>query len=172
MNNESNANTRLNFLYDEEDFKLDMEIANEFVKNDVSMSVVLFRIDHSKTDTDDLYGESDPSDVNYFPSVELSVAKLKIEEAKNKAYNPNMSMRYQQYGNLIFDIFIQELEDKDIDISLGDVIGYADTEHNLKYWTVQNDGKITADNKHTRFGLKGFYRSITCITLDPDLFNG
>lgn len=170
--NESIANQRLNFLYDEDDFKLDMEMAEEFVKTDMNLSVILFRVDHAKSDTDDIYGESSPRDIRYMEPVELKVANLKIEEAENKTYNPNTTIRYQQYGNLTFHVFIQELQDKNVDVSYGDVIGYSDKEHNLKYWTVQDDGKITADNKHTRFGLKGYYRSIICVTLDPNLFNG
>ena len=58
-----------------------------------------------------------------------------------------------------------------MDISYGDIVGYSDKEHNFKVWQVQNDGKITADNKHTRFGIKGYYRTIACVTLDPNLFN-
>ena len=81
-------------------------------------------------------------------------------------------MRYQQYGNLIFHVFIQELKDKNVDIEYGDIISYSDKESNFNYWTVHDDGKITADNKHTRFGLKGYYRSIVCTTLDPNLFTG
>jgi len=173
MSNESNPNTRLNFLYDEDDFKLDMEMADEFVKNDMNLSVTLFRIDRAKTDTDDIYGESNARDVRYLEPVVLKVANLKIEEAENKAYNKqNQTMRYQQYGNLTFQVFIQELQDKNVDVSYGDVVGYSDKEHNFKYWSVQDDGKITADNKHTRFGLKGYYRSIMCVTLDPNLFTG
>lgn len=172
MSNTSNPNIRLNFLYDEQDFLLDMEMADEFVKNDMNLSVTLFRIKPSETDTDDIYGESNPRDVRYHTPVVLKVANIKIEEAENKSYNPNSTMRYQQYGNLIVQVFIQELIDKNVDIAYGDVLGYADKEHNFKYWTVQNDGKITADNKHTRFGLKGYYRSIEAVALDPNLFTG
>lgn len=169
---ESIPNTRLNFLYDEDDFKLDMEMAEEFTKTDMNMTVTLFRVDKAKTDTDDIYGESNQRDVRYLEPIELKVASLKIEEAENKAYNPNGTMRYLQYGNLLFHVFIQELQDKNVDISYGDVVGYSDKEMNFKYWIVQDDGKITADNKHTRFGYKGYYRSINCVTLDPNLFNG
>jgi hypothetical protein len=166
------ADTRLDFIYDEGDFKLDMEMADEFVKNDMNFTVTLFRVDRAKTDTDDLYGESNPQDFRYMPSVELKVAGFQIEEAENKSYNPNTTMRYQQYGNLTFDVFLSELTDKNVDISYGDVIGYSDKEQNFKYWTVQDDGKITADNEHTRYGYKGYYRTIMCVTLDPNLFNG
>lgn len=166
------ANTRLNFLYDEDDLRLDLEMAEEFTKNDMNITVTLFRVDRSKTDTDDLYGESSPRDIRYLEPVELKVSNIKIEEAENKSYNPNSTLRYQQYGNLIFYVLLEELNDKNVDITFGDVIGYSDKEHNFKYWTVQDDGKITADNKHTRFGLKGYYRTITCVTLDPNLFNG
>lgn len=165
-------NTRLNLFYDDADFQVDMEMAEEVTKNDMNLTVTLFRIDRAKTDTDDLYGESNPRDVRYLEPIEVKVSNLKIEEPENKAYNPNGTIRYRQYGNLIFHVLITELQDKNIDITYGDVVGYSDTEHNFKYWTVHDDGKITADNKHTRFGFKGYYRSITCVTLDPNLFTG
>lgn len=167
---ESIPNNRINFYYDENDLALDLDMAEEYVKNDMNFTVTLFRIDRPKTDTDDIYGESNRRDIHYFEPIELKVARLKIEEAKNKSYNPNTTIRYQQYGNLIFDILLNELEEKNINIDYGDVIGYSDKEQNFKFWQVQDDGKITADNKHTRFGLKGYYRTIVCVTLDPDLF--
>ena len=170
-NQQSAPNTRLNFYYDDKDLELDLDMAEEYVKNDMNFTVVLFRIDPAKTDTDDIYGESDPEDVHYLEPVELKVARFQIEEAKNSTYNPNTTLRYQQYGNLIFDVLTTELEQKNIDIAYGDIIGYADRTHNFKVWTVQNDGKIIADNKHTRFGIEGYYRTILCVTLDPDLFN-
>jgi len=169
-NQESKPNNRLSFLYDEQDLALDMEIAEEYVNNEMNFSVVLLRIDHQKSDTDDLYGESSPNDINYFEPIELSVARLKIEESQNKSYNPNSTIRYQQYGNLGFDILLTELKRKQVDVSYGDIVGYSDKENNFKFWVVQNDGKITADNKHTRFGMKGYYRTIGCVTLDPNLF--
>lgn len=172
MNNQqSKPNTRINFYYDENDLALDLEMAEEYVKNDMNFTIVLFRINHQQTDTDDIYGESDPDDVQYFEPVELKVARFKIDEAKNASYNPNSTMRYQQYGNLTFDVLTTELQEKNVDVAYGDIIGYSDREHNFKVWTVQNDGKIIADNKHTRFGLEGYYRTVICVTLDPDLFN-
>lgn len=170
MDSNNTAITRTNFYYDESDFNLDMDIANEYVQNDLNFIITLYRVDHSKTDTDDLYGESNPRDFNYLNEIQLKIASMKIIEAENKSYNPNSTIRYQQYGNLEFQVLIQELTEKNVDISYGDVVSYSDKEGNLKYWTVQDDGKIIADNKHTRYGFKGYYRSILCVTLDPNLF--
>ena len=48
----------------------------------------------------------------------------------------------------------------------------ANREDNLKYFEVSDDGKINSDNEHTQFGYKSFFRTITCVVADPNLFNG
>lgn len=163
---------RFNNFFDESDFLLDVDMARECVEHDINTSVVLFRIDRTKTETDDIYGESDPGEIIYHTPIELKVSSFKIEESENKTYNPNGIIRYQEYGNLIFSIMVEMLREKNVDIEYGDIIGYADREDNFKYWEVVNDGKIYSDNRHTHFGFKGVFRTITCTPVDPNLFDG
>jgi formylmethanofuran dehydrogenase subunit E len=94
------------------------------------------------------------------------------EKSENKSYSENGSLRYQDYGNLTFTILNKQLNDKGVDISYGDIIGYSDRESNLKYFEVFDDGKINSDNAHTQFGYKSYYRTVSCVTVDPDQFNG
>jgi hypothetical protein len=163
---------RFNNFFDETDFQLDVDMARECVEHDINTTVVLFRIDRDKTNTDDIYGESDPNEVTYKTPIELKVASLKIEPSESKSYNPNGMIRYQEYGNLIFHVLVEMLGEKQIDIEYGDIVGYADREDNFKYWEVSDDGKIYSDNAHTHFGYKGVYRSIKCVPIDPNIFNG
>lgn len=162
---------RLNRYYDENDFKMELEMAREIIDDDMNFTIVLFRINIAETDVDELYGETKASGIRYYPPVELNVIP-KLNPSENKSYNPNGGLRYQEYGNFEFTILQIELDEMNIDIKYGDIVAYADSETNLKYFEVTDDGKIIADNAHTMYGYKGYYRSIKCVTVDPNKFNG
>ncbi len=163
--------TRLSRYYDEIDFELELDMAKEVIEEDANFTVVLYRVDMVNSNNDDVYGESNSREIRFLPPVELKVL-LNISESDNKSYGENGSLRYQEYGNLTFTILTKQLKNKGIDINYGDIIGYSDREDNLKYFEVFNDGKINSDNAHTQFGYKSYYRTISCVVVDPDQFNG
>ena len=164
-------NTRLNRFYDDTDFDLEIDMASELIEGDANFTVVLYRIDRKHSNSSDIYGESNAKDTRFLPPVELKVL-LSISEAENKTYGDVGTLRYQEYGNLTFNILNKQLEDKNIEISYGDIVGYFDREDNLKYFEVFDDGKINADNAHTQYGYKSFFTTVKCVTVDPDQFNG
>jgi hypothetical protein len=161
---------RMGKFYDYLDFGLENDMAREYIEGDINFTVILFRVDRIKSQTDDVYGESDSEEIRFHPPVELKV-RPNLEEAQNNSYSEGYG-RYEDYGNLIFTIFEDQLKELGIDISYGDYIGYPDKEDNIKYFTVSDDGKINSDNQKTRVGYKSYYRKITCVTADEDEFNG
>lgn len=161
--------SRLHRFYDEVDFGLENEMAREFVEGDLNFTVVLFKVDRIKSQTDDVYGESDTNEILFHPPKEIKVRPL-LEGSTSDAYSDGY-LRYEDYGNFVFTVFVDHLKELKTDIDYGDYIGYADREDNIKYFTVTNDGKINSDNTHTRLGYKGYYRTITCVTADPNEFN-
>jgi len=161
---------RMGKFYDYLDFGLENDMAREYIEGDINFTVILFRVDRIKSQTDDVYGESDSEEIRFHPPVELKV-RPNLEEAQNNSYSEGYG-RYEDYGNLIFTVFEDQLKELGIDISYGDYIGYPDKEDNIKYFTVSDDGKINSDNQKTRVGYKSYYRKITCVTADEDEFNG
>jgi hypothetical protein len=161
---------RMGKFYDYLDFGLENEMAREFIEGDLNFTVILFRIDRIKSQTDDVYGESDVEEIKFYPPVELKVRPT-LEESESKAYTEGY-LRYEEYGNLTFTILEDQLKELDVDITYGDYIGYPDKEDNVKYFTVVDDGKINSDNQKTRVGYRSYYRKITCVTADPAEFNG
>lgn len=163
--------TRMNKFYDENDFSLENEMAREFLEGDLNIVVVLFQVDKIETEKsgDELYGEVDADKISFKPPKELNV-RIVLEEAGNDTYSEG-HLRYQDYGNLTFTVFEDHLKELGVDIQYGDYIGYPDREDNLKYFTVTNDGRINSDNAHTRLGYKSYYRTIKCVTADPNEFN-
>lgn len=162
--------TRLNRFYDETDFQLELDMAKELIEEDGNFTVVLYRIDRVKSNADDIYGESETNEIRFLEPVELVVLP-NLQEAENKTYVEG-KMRYQEHGNFIFTILTQQLKEKNVDISYGDIVAYAENENSVKYFEVANDDRIASDNKHTMYGYKGYYRTITCVTVDRNQFNG
>jgi hypothetical protein len=159
---------RMGKFYDYLDFGLENEMAREFVEGDLNFTVILFRVDRIKSQTDDTYGESDVEEIKFHPPIELKVRPM-LEESESKSYSEGYG-RYEDYGNLTFTIFEDQLTELGVDITYGDYIGYPDREDNIKYFTVVNDGRINSDNAKTRLGYKSYYRKIVCATADPDEF--
>jgi hypothetical protein len=170
MANKKTPITRMNKFYDESDFSLENDMAREFLEGDLNIVVVLFQVDKIETEKsgDDVYGEVDGDKIVFSPPKELNV-RIVLEEAGNDTYSEG-HLQHQDYGNLIFTVFTDHLNELGADISYGDYIGYADSEDNIKYFTVTNDGRVNSDNAHTRVGYKSYYRTVTCVTADPDEF--
>jgi hypothetical protein len=168
MANKKRPISRLHKFYDEVDFDFENSLAREFVEGDLNFTVVLFKVDRIKSQTDDVYGETSAEEIKFFPPKEIKIRPM-LEEAQSDTYSEGYA-RFQDYGNLTFTVFVDHLKELNTDIDYGDYIGYPDFEDNIKYFTVTDDGKIFSDNSHTRLGYKGYYRTIKCTTADPNEF--
>lgn len=163
--------TRLNKFYSEADFNLEIDFGREWLDGDINIRVILFQVNQGESLTDDIYGEAGRNEIRFKAPVELTV-NLNNESPKNESYNPNGSLRHLEHGNLIFGVYQAQLNELGADINYGDYIGYVETEDKIQYYTVSNNGIITSDNTHTMVGYKGFYRTVTCVPVDEDEFDG
>jgi hypothetical protein len=84
------------------------------------------------------------------------------------------SSKIEQFepGNIRISVYQSQLEELGIDIEYGDYIGYYETETRVRYYVVNNDGRVVSDNKHTYAGYKPFYRTITASPVSADEFKG
>jgi hypothetical protein len=162
--------TRLSRYYDDIDFNMELDMAEEIIEGDAGFKIVLFRIDKTHSNVN-IYGESNKREIRFLPPIELYVMLL-IEDAENKNYGQNGTLKYQEHGNLTFTILNKQLDNLGIDISYGDIIGYSINETELKYFQVFDDGRINTDNQSTQFGFRSYFSKIKCVTVDPNQFNG
>ena len=163
--------TRINKFFSEEDFGLEISMGREALEGDGNFTVILYRVDRENSAADNLYGEAPKDGIKYFSPVELKVVPI-LDEAENKAYNGNGSLRYLQDGPFTFGIYDSQLSELDVQISYGDYIGYPVTETEIRYFSVVNDGVKNYDNKHTIMGYKGAFRTIKCAPIDNNEFRG
>ncbi len=73
---------------------------------------------------------------------------------------------------MTFSVYQSHLDQLAVEISLGDYLGYYESEDKVRYYTVVNDGRITSDLKHTYGGYKKYYRTIIAAPATTDEFNG
>jgi hypothetical protein len=162
--------TRLSKFFSEDDFDLHITMGQEYLHGDLNMKLVLYRVDKIRSEIDDVYGEVGKDEIKFLPPVEFNCL-IKVVEAENKAYKTGL-LRYLEPGNMIVSVYIKHLDDLKVDIRFGDYIGYPDSEKRIRYYTVVNDGKVTADNKHHHFGYKPSYRTIICVPTQENEFRG
>jgi hypothetical protein len=163
--------TRINKFFSEEDFNLEIDMGREAIEGDGNFTIILYRVDRVLTEYDNVYGEATKDGLRYLVPVELKVIPI-MAEPENKTHNPNGSFRYLQDGNFTFGIYDAQLSELDVQISVGDYIGYPVTETEIRYFAVANDGLKNYDNKHTIMGYKGAFRTVVCTTVDKSEFKG
>ena len=71
-----------------------------------------------------------------------------------------------------FSVYQKQLDELGIEINYGDYIGYYETEDRVRYYVVNNDGRINSDNKHTYGGYKPFYKTYNASYISEDEFRG
>jgi hypothetical protein len=162
--------TRIGKFFGENDFDLDISMGEEWLVGDMNFTCVLYRVDRYKTKTDDVYGETVSDGIKFLPPIEFN-AFVQVSAPENKLLG---STRVDQMepGNIRISVYQKTLDDLDIDINFGDYIGYYETETLVRYYTVNNDGRVVSDNKHTYAGYKPFYRTISASPVGPNEFRG
>lgn len=162
--------SRIGKFFGAEDFNLEISFGQEWLHGDMNFTIVLYRIDRHRSNTDDVYGETSMDGIKFLPPVEFK-GYVQILQPENK-YLGNSKIDQMEPGNLKVGVYQKDLDDLDIDINYGDYLGYYETEDRVRYYVVNNDGRVTSDNKHTYAGYKPFYRSIIASAVVDNEFRG
>lgn len=162
--------TRLGKFFGAEDYNLDVQIGREWLEGDLNFTVVLYRVDRYKTNTDDVYGEVVEDGAKFLPPIELK-GLVKIVAPTNAKLG-NSKLRQQEPGNLSFSIYQKQLDELGVDILFGDFLGYYENENRVRYYSVVDDGRVVSDNKHNYAGVRAFYRTILATPVSQNEFKG
>lgn len=162
--------TRMSKFYGSTDYDLEITMGREYIEGDIDFRVILYRVDHEKTNTDDLYGEVEANQIKYKMPIELSCS-LSLKPKVNKQYNPNGTLLREEWGNLEFNIYEQQLTELGIDINKGDYVAYPVRSDYVKWFNVVDNDKVNDDTTRLLGGKKGFYRHIVCTPTDASEFN-
>ena len=162
--------TRVGKFFGAEDYNLDLSIGEEWLYGDMNFTVVLYRVDRMKTKTDDVYGETLKDGIKFLPPIELK-GYVQIMAPENKQIAGNKINQFEP-GNMKFSTYQKQLDELGVDIEFGDYLGYYETEDRIRYYTVNNDGRVVSDNKHNYAGYKPYYRTIMASAVVDNEFRG
>ena len=162
--------TRLGKFFGGEDFALDISMGQEWLGGDMNFQIILYKVDITKTVQDDVYGEVLQDGIQFLPPVSIN-AYVRIEEA-NAQFLGNSKIIQNEPGVMKFSVYKKDLEDLQVDIELGDYIGYWINESQARYYSVVDAGVPDYDNKHTYGGYKSFYYTYTATPVTENEFRG
>ena len=162
--------TRLGKFFGSEDYSLDIDMGIEWLGGDMNFTVVLYRIDRKRTKTDDVYGEVLEDGIQFLAPVELK-GYVQVSAPTNK-FLGNSRVEQQEPGNMRFSVYQKTLDDLQVEIFMGDYLGYYESEDRVRYYVVSDDGYVKSDNKHTYGGYKPFYRTVVATYVSENGFRG
>ena len=162
--------TRIGRFFGSEDYNLEIEMGSEWLSRDMNFTLVVYQVDKTKTKTDDVYGEALTDGIKFKPPVEVN-AYVQILAPENKNLGTS-KINQMEPGNLRFSVYQKQLEDLSIEINYGDYIGYYESETKVRYYVVNNDGRVNSDNKHTYGGYRPFYKTYIASPVSNDEFRG
>lgn len=175
FNNTSNRKipiTRNNIFYSDECFEFDMEVGKGYVDSVMNQTLILFQVDHNKTDIDKLYGETTTNGIVFKTPVEIHCV-YKVEGPELQAYDKTKNLgTYMKPGKLTFGVYQATLDELGADIKLGDYVGVMVDEEHTIYYVVNNDGRNNYDNAHMIYGYKPLYRTCEASYVDNAEFMG
>lgn len=171
--NRRNPINRNQMFFSKSDFEMEVELARDYLEQDMNQTIVLFEVDLSKTNTNDIYHEASKKNIRFKPPVELTV-RYEITDAEMRSYDKTSNKGlYSKPGVLNFTVLNATLEEVGRDIKRGDYIGVQITPEEMIYYTVFDDGKVASyANSNTLYGVKPFYRQVKCNYIDPAEFEG
>ena len=162
--------TRLGKFFGAEDYSLDIGMGEEWLLGDMNFTIVLYRVDRYKTKTDDVYGEVTEDGIQFLAPIELQ-GLVQVMAPAHKLLG-NSKVEQQEPGNMKFSIYQSYLDELQVEIQMGDYLGYYETESKVRYYSVADDGRVVSDNRHTYGGYKPFYRTIIAAPVSQNEFFG
>jgi hypothetical protein len=162
--------SRLGKFFGGEDYALDIGMGEEWLIGDMNFTIILYRVDRNKTMTDDVYGEVLEDGIQFMAPVELK-GLVQVMAPSEKLLGSSKVIQ-KEPGNMKFSIYQKSLDDLEVEIFIGDYIGYYETESKVRYYTVVDDGYVKSDNKHTYGGYKPFYRTVVATFVSENEFKG
>lgn len=164
--------SRNNMFYSEEDFEYETDLLMGYMEEDVNQTIILYEVDHSKTNVDAVYKETKNNGVRFKAPKEIPCL-YEIKDSETKAYDGKTSNGiYTVSGSLTVYMMPKILEKYRCDIKRGDYIGIMVETGRIVYYSVVNDGRVNTANELHVGAYKPAWRVITGAIVDQSEFNG
>lgn len=150
-------------------FDLDVMYGRNYLETDNAQEIILHKINIIETKSHNLYGQTKTKDKKFVSPIRLKVM-VTVEEGKQDYYggNPGGIVR-DDTGNIVFGIYLKELEDKKITIDRGDIIEYNLSGEKNRFYEVESANNVTDTTNKTIGGFKSYWKRITGVPVKEDV---
>lgn len=157
MSNKSKSSPSLKSgFYKEKDYQNELKALRNYWAKDVGFHVTLYRIDTVKSVTTNIYGESRAKNKKFLAPVSL-VVSFQIGATTNR-FMAKSGINKQEYETFDFNVFIAELEEKELIINAGDYVLFSDGQTE-RFFEVNTISNINTTN--TIGSFRPFFQHIT-----------
>ena len=151
----------VNLFFGEKERALFLQLGSEVTMSQLQESFLLYRIDYKTTKTHAFYGESKQK--NYLPEIEI-FGRINVESDGPEYLAPGGMIR-QGLGKLTAHVYLHHLEEKNVEIRMGDFIYYK-----TNFYEIIDDGKSNISNEYAFGSDKFYYITIKGTEVNSDVF--
>jgi hypothetical protein len=150
-------------------FDLDVMYGRNYLQTDNVNTIIIHRINVIESKSHALYGQAKPKDKKYLPPVKIFVMP-NVEEGKQENYGGNPGgIARDDTGKLTFGVYLKELEEKNLEISRGDLAEYNFSGEQKRYYEVESANNVTDETKKSIGGFKPYWKQIVCVPVKEDV---
>jgi hypothetical protein len=162
-------NERYGLFMNENSFNLEKMYGREYLKKDVNFFITLYRINIITTKTHALYGQTKAKDKEFLVPIKLN-AMVNIEDRTQDTYGGDESgLVRDDSGNIRIGIYLDELNEKGVEINRGDIIGYNQSGDIERYFEVYDANNVIDTTSQTIGGFKPYWKQVYASPVKEDV---
>jgi hypothetical protein len=160
---------RYGMFMNQDSFDLEIMYGRHFLETDNIQMVNVYRINLIESKSHSLYGQSKSSDKKYMAPVKIKTM-LNIAPSSQEFYGGNQGgITRDDSGILTFGVYLKELEENQIEISRGDIIGYNLNGGRERYYEVENANTVTDTTDKTIGGFASYWKKVISVPVKEDV---
>lgn len=161
-------NERYGLFMSENSFDLEIMYGRNFQKTDHPQILTIYKVNVTETESHSLYGQTKAKDKKFFSPVNINVT-IVVEPNEQGYYGDGQGgITREDTGNLIFGVYLKELEEKELEINRGDYVEYNMSGEQSRFYEVENAQNVTDTTDKTLGGFKPYWREVTAIPVKSD----
>jgi hypothetical protein len=162
-------NQRYGMFMNQNSFDLDVYYGRNFIETDNNQYVLLHRIDLIETTPHSLYGQTKPKDKKYKKAVKLAVM-ITVDDGQQSYYGEGKGgIVRDDSGNIKFGIYLKELEEKNVEITRGDIVEYNMSGEKGRFYEIQSANNVSDATSKTIGGFAPYYKMIVGVPVHEDV---
>ena len=148
--------------------ELSVMYGRTYLETDNVQEIYLHKINIIETKSHNLYGQAKPKDKKFMKPVKLKI-QLGVEDGQQNYYGDGKGgIVRDDTGNLVFNIYLKELEEKGVEIDRGDIVQYNMSGYKDRYYEVENADNVVDKSTRTMGGFFTYWKKIIAVPVKED----